>query len=159
MIDIAHIHPMIVHFPVVFFLTAVGLELIVLARKGDLAARQCLSNTALAALVLAAVAAVVAATFGDMALDKAAGKGFPKGPLEEHEDWGMTTMTYFIIFALVQLVAWWRRIPLSGNRGWVMFALGVIGIGILIATAYHGGELVYHLGVNVDAVKHPAGSP
>lgn len=155
MIDIAHVHPMIVHFPIVFFITALGLELIVLARKGDLAARQCLSNTALAALVLAALAAIAAASFGDMALDKALDRGFPKGPLEEHEDFGMTTMWYFAVLAVVQLVAWWRRTPLSGGRGWALFAVGLVGFGLLIATAYHGGDLVYRLGVNVAAVKHP----
>lgn len=155
MIDIAHIHPMIVHFPIVFFVTALGLELIVLGRRGDLTARQCLSNTALAALVLAALAAVVAASFGDMALDKAVDRGFAKGPLEEHEDLGMTTMFYFCVLALVQLVAWWRRIPLSGSRGVIFFVLGLIGFAILITTAYHGGDLVYRLGVNVEAVKHP----
>ena len=155
MIDITHIHPMVVHFPIVLFLTAVAVELLVLIRNGDLSARQCLPGIALAALVLAALAAVVAASFGDIALDAAVDKGFPKGPLEEHEGLGMTTMSYFVVLALVQLWAWWRRIPLAGGRGWAIFALGVIGIGILIAAAYHGGELVYHYGVNVDAVKHP----
>lgn len=155
MIDIAHIHPMIVHFPIVFFITALGLDLVVLGRRCDLAARRCLSNTALVALVFAALAAVVAASFGDMALDAALDKGFAKGPLEEHEGFGVTTMFYFCVLALVQLIAWWRRIPLAGSRGWAFFAFGIIGLGILIATAYHGGELVYHLGVNVDAVKNP----
>jgi uncharacterized membrane protein len=159
MIDINHVHPMVVHFPIVLFLTAVAVEAIVLVRGGDLAARQCLPGLALAALVLGAVAAMVAASFGDIALDAAADKGFPKNPLEEHADLGMTTVVFFGALALVQITAWWRRIPLAGGRGWIVFAVGVVGIAILLDTAYHGGELVYHYGVNVDAVKHPAQSP
>lgn len=155
MIDITHIHPMIVHFPIVLFLTAMAVEFLVLLRKGDLSARLCLPGVALAALVLGAIAAVVAASFGDIALDAAVDKGFPKDPLEEHEGLGMTTMFYFVVLALVQLWAWWRRIPLAAGRGWTVFVLGLVGIAILIAAAYHGGELVYHYGVNVDAVKNP----
>jgi len=158
MIDITHIHPMIVHFPIVLFITAVAIELLVLMRKGDLSARQCLTGVALAALILGVIAAAVAASFGDMALDAAVDKGFPKKPLEEHEALGMTTMFYFAVLSLVQLFAWWRRIPLTDRRGWTVFGLGVVGIAILIAAAYHGGELVYHYGVNIDAVKHPAAS-
>ncbi|MEJ2168323.1 MAG: hypothetical protein P8X90_22630 [Desulfobacterales bacterium] len=39
MISIALIHPMLVHFPIVFLITAVALDIIVLAAKKDLAGR------------------------------------------------------------------------------------------------------------------------
>ena len=96
MINIAHIHPMLVHFPIVLFFIAVGVELIVLIRGGDLIGQQCLPRIALSALVLAALAAIVAASFGDMAFDKAIDLGFPRPPLEEHEELGFTTMWFFI---------------------------------------------------------------
>lgn len=153
MINIAHIHPMLVHFPIVLFFIAVGVELIVLIRGGDLIGQQCLPRIALSALVLAALAAIVAASFGDMAFDKAIDLGFPRPPLEEHEELGFTTMWFFIGLSVLHVLALWRKIPLSGAKGWVIFALGLIGIGILLVTAYHGGELVYRFGVNVLPVK------
>lgn len=153
MIDIAHIHPMLVHFPIVLFLSAVGLEGLVLLRRGDLAANSCMANTALAALLLAALAAVVAATFGDMALDHAVALGFPKLPLEIHADLGISTMSFMLVLSAFHLLARWRRWTLAGGRGWLLLLVALAGVVLLIVTAYHGGELVYHYGVNVDAVK------
>jgi uncharacterized membrane protein len=153
MIDLAHIHPMLVHFPIVLFLLAVGLLFFVLARGGDLTAQQCLSEAALVTLLLGALSAVVAAIFGDMALDKALGLGFPKSALEEHEDLGFSTMWFFIALSAIYIFAWWRRFSLRRGRGWVMFLAGLAGIALLLVTAYQGGDLVYRLGVNVLPVK------
>jgi uncharacterized membrane protein len=47
----------------------------------------------------------------------------------------------------------WRGISLRGIRGYGMGVGGVVLVALLITTAFYGGELVYSLGVNVDAVK------
>lgn len=153
MIDIAHIHPMLVHFPIVLLLCAVATQFLVLSRAGDLAAHRCLANVALALLLLGAVAAAAAAVFGDIALDKAINLGFPKAPLEEHEELGLTTMWLFIALSVITLLAWWRGFALRGGKGWLLFAIGLVGIALLLITAYHGGDLVYRIGVNVLPVK------
>lgn len=154
MIPIEHIHPMLVHFPIVLFTTALLVDAgIVFARSGDLSARDCLGSIGLAALVLGIIFSVLAAVFGDMALDIAIDKGFDKDPLEEHEGLAGATITIFGLLALAQIIAVWRRIPLAGNRGKAFVAIMLIGFLVLISTAYHGGELVYGLGVNVANVK------
>ncbi len=152
MIDIAHIHPMLVHFPIVLYLLAVGLQLLVLLRRGDLADNTCLSNSALGALVLAAVAAAVTAFFGDIALDHAVALGFPRAPLETHADLGISTMSMMLVLAGFHLLARWRHWPLAGGRGWLAWLVALAGVALLIVTAYHGGDLVYRIGVNVQAV-------
>jgi len=152
MIDLVHIHPMLVHFPIVLFLLGAALELLVMIRRGDLAARQCLTNSALALIVLAALAASVTAFFGDVALDHAVALGFPKAPLERHGDLGFTTMWFFIAYAALYLLAWWRRFPLAGGRGWLWFILSLAGVALVLVTAYFGGDLVYRIGVNVSPV-------
>jgi uncharacterized membrane protein len=58
-------------------------------------------------------------------------------------------MWVFLGIAALQLLAWWRRVPLSGGRGWAMVGLGAVGVVLVIVTAYFGGDLVYNLGVNV----------
>jgi uncharacterized membrane protein len=158
MIDVVHIHPMLVHFPIVLFLVAVAVQLLTLASGGDLSERACLPSIGLVALSLGALGAVVAAVFGDIALDHAVEVGFPKAPLEAHQELGLTTTWLFVALALVQGLARWRRIPLVAVRGWSLALLGVLGCAILLLTAYHGGNLVYRIGVNVDAVKPPAQS-
>jgi len=82
----------------------------------------------------------------------AVAKGFDKAPIERHELMAMITLTIFSLLSAVLLAAIWKKIPLTGRRAWVFFALSAVGIVLLIVTAYFGGELVYHIGVNVDSV-------
>jgi uncharacterized membrane protein len=152
-IDLVHIHPMLVHFPIVLFLVAIAGQLLTLARGGDLSERACLPSISLVALILAALAALAAAVFGDIALDHAVELGFPKGPLETHQELGLTTTWLFVALAAVLGLAWWRKISMKAARGWALALVGVVGCAFLLLTAYHGGNLVYKIGVNVDAVK------
>ena len=154
MIDIAHVHPMLVHFPIVLFLLAVAIDFLVLLKGEDLAAKSCLSTTGLVALSLAALAAVAAAIFGDIALDKAVELGFKKAPLEQHEELGLITLWILIGLTLWQVFARWRGIRLDAGKGWAFFAISLLGVGTLLTAAYFGGELVYTIGVNVAPV-HP----
>jgi uncharacterized membrane protein len=149
MISIALIHPMLVHFPIVLLITAVAIDIIVLLIKKDLANRECLALIALSALLFGTVSAGIAAIFGDIALDKAISLGFPSGPLETHEMFALITLGIFIVLCLLRLLAVWRNYALRGLIGWIAVLPGVGGVGLLITTAYYGGELVYHFGVNV----------
>jgi uncharacterized membrane protein len=149
MISIALVHPMLVHFPIVLLITACSLDIIVLLIKKDLANRQCLPLVALSALLLGTLSAGIAAIFGDIALDKAISLGFPRGPLETHETLALITIAVFSVHCLLRLLALWRRIPLRGRIGWISALPGMVGVVLLIFTAYYGGELVYHYGVNV----------
>lgn len=152
MISIAHIHPMLVHFPIVLLITAVAMDIIVLSIKKDIAGRECLPLIALSALLLGTLSAGIAAVFGDTALDKAISLGFPSGPLETHETMALITIAVFSVYGLLRLWALWRRYPLRGVIGWISALPGMVGGVLLITTAYYGGELVYHLGVNVAPV-------
>lgn len=154
MIDIAHIHPMLVHFPIVLFLGAIVIDFIVLVKSGDLASKECLPTVGLSVLLLAALAGVAAATFGDIALDKAVELGFDKAPLEQHEELGLTTLWILIGLAVWQVFARWRGKRLTASTGWVFLAISLAGAGVLLTAAYFGGELVYIIGVNVAPV-HP----
>jgi uncharacterized membrane protein len=153
MIDLVHIHPMLVHFPIVLFLVAVTVQLLTLVRGGDLIERACLPSIGFVALILAALAALVAAVFGDIAFDHAIELGFPQGSLETHQELGLTTTWLFVALAVVQGIARWRGLPLKTARGWTLALVGVVGCAVLLVTAYYGGNLVYKIGVNVDAVK------
>ena len=152
MVSIALIHPMLVHFPIVLLITAVVMDIIVLLIKKDLADRECLTLIALSALLLGILSAGIAAIFGDLALDKAVSLGFPNGPLETHETLALITIAVFSFHGLLRILAVWRRYPLRGIIGWISALPGMVGGVLLITAAYYGGELVYHLGVNVAPV-------
>ncbi len=150
--EITQVHPMMVHFPIVLLLLALGLYSYLLVTKKDLAARSYLSYTAAAMLVGGVASAIVAAGFGDVALDAAIDKGFPEANLEEHEELAGTTIAIFSVLAVVMLGAMWKKVNVSGIKA-VVFVLAIVaGTGMLLNTAYHGGELVYKDGVNVQAV-------
>jgi uncharacterized membrane protein len=153
MINVNHIHPMLVHFPIVLFMAAVALQFLILVRGGDLGAPECLPRVALWALLIGTIAAGAAALFGDIALDHAAELGFPKGDLEEHGDLGFATMWAFVALSVLHLGARWRHIPLVRDKGWTLAVAGLAGVVLMVVAAAHGGELVYELGVNVTAVK------
>lgn len=156
MIELAHIHPMLVHFPLVLLPVAAIMAWWIVLRGGDLAAHRCLPQIALTALVLGTLAGIVAAVFGDIALDKALERGFQKPPLEEHEELAFSTLAVFGVIALIQLGAWWRGLSFRGGRGWTLAVALLAASALLIDTAYHGGELIYGLGVNVTKVIQAA---
>jgi uncharacterized membrane protein len=152
MLKIVHIHPMLVHFPIVLLMCAVFVDFYVLTRKGNLAAKDCWSTVGMGALVLGVLAAIVAAVFGDIALDAAVDLGFSKDRLEEHEEFGLSALYIFLGLALVRVAAFWRNIELSGARALIFVVVGLVGVGVLLSAAYHGGGLVYEIGVNVSNV-------
>jgi uncharacterized membrane protein len=153
MISIALVHPMLVHFPIVLLFTACAMDIILLSIKKDLTNRQCLPMIAISALLLGTLSAGFAAIFGDIALDKAISLGFPSGPLETHEELALITIAVFSFHCLLRLLALWRKYPLRGYIGWISELPGMAGLVLLIFTAYYGGELVYHFGVNVAVVS------
>ena len=151
--EITHIHPMVVHFPIVLFILSLALYAYMLVTGRDMAARSCLSYVAATMLVLGVVSALVAAVFGDIALDAAIDKGFPDHNLEEHEDLAGTTIAIFGVVAVVLLGAMWKKIQIAGAKALIFLVAVLAGTGMLVTTAYHGGELVYKEGVNVEVVK------
>lgn len=98
--------------------------------------------------------AALAAFFGDIALDHAVAAGFPVPPMEVHETFAIITLSVFALHTTLRLLAIWRNTALTGIRGWMAELPGLIGIVLLISTAYLGGQLVYHWGVNVAAAGH-----
>jgi len=151
-IDITHIHPMLVHFPIVFFITTTVIFLVITIRKGDIAARNCLPLTGAGVLAAGLLIGYLAAFFGDIALDAAVAKGFAVQPLERHEEMAAATLIFFSLLAVVLLFAFWKKFSLARTRAWYFTAAAVAGLAILITTAYFGGDLVYRIGVNVDSV-------
>ena len=152
MLPITEIHPILVHFPIVFLLSAEGIAIVLLARGVDMGARQHWPLTATYMLLAGTAFAALAAFFGDIALDHAIAAGFPAAPLETHEAFALTTLTLFILHSIMRVVALLRRYTLTGLRGWMAELPGLIGIVSLLYTAYLGGHLVYDLGVNVATV-------
>ncbi len=150
MLSIAHIHPIAVHFPIVFFLCLAAFDILMLVTGRSISGRACAANLSAALAVLAGLAAVVTYMFGDMAMDIAISKGFSEAALETHETLGTVTASCFAVWAILRGFAWWRGLSLDGGRKAAVVIIEIAGAALITTTAYFGGELVYQLGVNVS---------
>ena len=149
MISIAHIHPMLVHFPIVFFLSLAALDTIATLRGVPVTGRGGIGNVSTGLALLAGVFAIATYIFGDMALEFAESGGFHSDVAEIHEGLGEATAAAFAIWAIVRVVAWWRNARLRGGGALLLSAVELAGAAVVVTTAYYGGQLVYDLGVNV----------
>jgi len=149
MTSIAHIHPMLVHFPIVFFLTLAFVDTIATLRGVPVTGRGGIGNVSTGLALAAGLFAIVTFVFGDMALEFAEAGGFHSDVAEIHEHLGMATAAAFTVWAIVRAVAWWRNARMVGGGAILLTLVELAGAGVVLATAYYGGELVYGLGVNV----------
>jgi uncharacterized membrane protein len=158
--SLPNLHPAVVHFPTALLPVALLFDLVCLLRP----TWTWLDRSAAALYVLAAAGAGAAYAAGDEAADglKALAPA-ARAVLSEHEDLARWTLITCSIVALLRLVIAWRerdrpRIGVGPLR-WVLLAAGGGALALLVATADHGGSLVYRHGVAVTTSTAGAGTP
>ncbi|MBZ9676178.1 DUF2231 domain-containing protein [Mesorhizobium sp. ES1-1] len=149
MIPIQHIHPMLVHFPIVLIYALAVIDVVALAR-GQAVTRRSGAGTISTFVALAAGAFAIATWFfGGLALDHAEAAGFSSEIAEIHESLGGITAVAFLIWGVVRLALWVRNREL-GPASIAVPMIEIAGAVLVTTTAYYGGLLVYDLGVNVS---------
>lgn len=136
------LHPILVHFPIALFSTAVIFGLLsVLLRKEFL--RQ--AETWLLAFGL--IGGVLAAIAGLWNEEELIAGGVPQAAFERHETLGLFTLIVFGILFVLRIGEGKPWVP----RNWRFYvALAVAGLILLGATGFFGGELVYRYGAGVQ---------
>lgn len=152
MIQAQHIHPLIVHFPIVLICLMVTLDWIATLRGVSVTGRNPAANASVGLAVLAGLSALVAFHFGGVALDFAEAGGFSSDVAEIHESLGITTATALAVWAALRALFWFRDMRIGNPLGFLVPVVETAGLALVIATAYYGGQLVYDLGVNVARV-------
>jgi len=147
---IEQIHPFAVHFPIVFVLCLFVLDLYARLKSIPLDGRGGVANLSAGLAFLAGVGATIAAAFGAMALEVAASGGVPQSTTGRHEALGGSTASALAVWGLVRAFVWYRKIALSNAviSGFVIVEFLLAGL--IVATSYYGGQLVYDFGVNVS---------
>ena len=97
MIPLQHIHPMLVHFPIVFFLSLAAFDVIATVRGADVTGRSTAGTVSFTLALLAGLSAVATYIFGDIALGVAKSGGFQSSIAEIHEGLGGVTAAVFVI--------------------------------------------------------------
>jgi uncharacterized membrane protein len=137
MINTAHLHPMIVHFPVALILVGFLADVMSLFFKKE----KCLSRAGLYLMVLGAIAAVAAWGSGHLFTahpeEGAIGQVF-----ENHETGALITMIIMIIGAALRVFLVIKKKEETQLK-WLVFAIYFMGFAAVIFTAFMGGKMVY----------------
>lgn len=147
-----HFHPIFVHFTVGLLVTSSILFLVCAGSGGKSWLSSCL-NGARWMFWCGIVAALLTAATGLLAYFTVPGiDDALRGEINKHFAAAVVSAVIYLTLAFFL----WRRGPLAPTGGWT---LGVaIGILSLLVTGYLGGNLVFNLGVGVNAVSnHSAG--
>lgn len=143
-----NVHPMLVHFPIAIFITAIMLDFVQLFLKKDWIH---LSVTAL--FVFAALVALIAYLSGKQAIDMVSVPMRAELTAGNHSDWGLYTMLYFSAFAIVRGFLFWKEWDKKRMVAILLFCGGVAGAALIGKTADLGAKLVYKYGVGIQKLK------
>ncbi len=144
MLDLTHLHPMVVHFPVALILVALLFDVVSLFTQ-----RELFGKMALYLLVLGTLGLIAAFLTGDLAEEGVEKTRALHQVLETHEEAGELTMWFMIVVVAARLaMVYFRRS--QGVFQWAALAAMIIGALLVIRTAYYGGELVYKHGAGVQ---------
>ncbi|GET25747.1 DUF2231 domain-containing protein [Prolixibacter sp. NT017] len=141
MIDISHIHPMLVHFPIALLIAGFFSDILGLFVK-----KEFFTRAGFYLLILGTLGTIAAVITGHMAGDGIE-SGSLKQAVEVHEDAGTLTLWLALITSAFRIVLVW----LEKYRGILKAAALVLFLATVLSvarTGYYGGELVY---------KHAAG--
>lgn len=148
-----NVHPMIIHFPIVFVLLAALMDVIHLVRP-----RGGLSRGATVLYVLGALSAVAAFLSGRSASLTVFMPGTAPGLVDDHRSWAMATTGALVGLSALRVGSLlWRRTEPARTR--VLFVvLGLVVALLVQQTAERGARLVFEQGVGVVPGPVPASS-
>jgi uncharacterized membrane protein len=137
------IHPVFVHATVAFLIVGGLVEAYGIGRR-----REGVERFGGGLVVLGTVSLVPAIVAGFLAENSLTLDPAGSEAVTDHERLGL--MVFGVFVPLLLMKAWGRGRPPEGWRG--LYAAGLlVGVGLTAAAAYHGGFMVYELGVGVAA--------
>ena len=104
MIEIQHVHPILVHFPIVLIYTLVVIDLVALASRRAVTVRSGVGTISTFVALSAGAFAAVTWFYGGLALDYAEAAGFSSDVAEKHEALGGITALVFLMWGFARLV-------------------------------------------------------
>ncbi len=150
-----NIHPLLVHFPIALLTLAVLLDVVAAFWRK----MPWLRPTVGLLYVVGAVGALATYLSGRVAADSVLPPPEATPVLTEHADLALYTVILFGILALVRVWALWRLPAFRAPVDVPLILVGLIGLGLLVETADHGGELVYRFGVGVAVATEEQAPP
>ena len=145
------LHPMLVHFPIALLITSVFFDLL-----GMLVEGKSFYQMGRWLLILGLLGGVVASLAGASAEDAVVSSGVPSDAVEFHEELAIITV---VVFGVLLVYRWWAGAAWSARSKTIYLLIAAIGLGLLGATGFYGGDLVYRYGAGVVTTVKGAASP
>jgi uncharacterized membrane protein len=138
MFDTAHLHPMIVHFPIALIIVGFIADVVSLFFKNE----KCLSKTGFYLMVLGALAVIAAWLTGQLFTSEPT-QGEIVRVFEKHETGALITMILMVVGATFRI---WLVIKKKEETQlkWVAFGLYFLAFGAVSFTGFNGGTMVYN---------------
>ena len=140
------IHPLVVHFPIALLVVGAVCDAI-----GILNHRDFFLKTGYFLFSLGALTAIVAALTGDSAAETAQHIDNIAIDLDDHDDLGTMTTVLAVAITLVRTHLSFKK-QFTGTIRYIYLAFALVVVGLVCASGYTGGHLVYHHGAGTNPV-------
>jgi len=138
MFSTAHLHPMIVHFPIAIIIVGFVAEAASLFFRNE----KCLSKTGLYLLVLGALSAIAAWGSGQLFTTEPT-QGAILEVFEKHETGAFITMLLMLAAAAFRIYILYAKKEETSLK-WVAFSLYLLGVLAVSYTGFMGGTMVFN---------------
>lgn len=139
-------HPFIVHFPIVLLIIGVICDAIGILNHRDL-----MLKAGYLLFSCGAIAAIPAALTGDNAADLAQHIKSITPDLDDHDTLGTVTTLLAVAITLVRTHLTFKN-QFTGTIRYLYLILALATTGLVCASGYTGGHLVYHYGAGTNPV-------
>jgi uncharacterized membrane protein len=137
MINTAHFHPIVVHFPVALILVGFLAEVLSLVFKNE----KCFSKTGFYLLILGAVSAIVAWSTGQLFTTEPT-QGAVVEIFNKHETFALITMLLMITGSVFRIFLVIRKKEETSLK-WIAFGIYFLAFAAVTFTGHLGGTMVY----------------
>lgn len=149
---IPNLHPIFVHFTVALLILSTALFVIAKILKGRFE-NKALLNAAYVNLWIGSLITIVTVAMGIYAYYTVQHDSPSHAAMTDHRNWAFITSAVFILPLILSIINYRKK----EHYNFSFIAILIVASGLLLTTAYKGGEVVYRYGIGVMSLPQTQG--
>ena len=149
---IPNLHPIFVHFTVALLILSTALFVIAKIIKGRFE-NKALLNAAYVNLWIGSLITIVTVAMGIYAYYTVQHDSPSHAAMTDHRNWAFITSAVFILPLILSIINYRKK----EHYNFSFIAILIVASGLLLTTAYKGGEVVYRYGIGVMSLPQKQG--